>query len=136
MTAPQTTVLGFRYSGPAFPFGPDGFSNFGPKDDRYVIYTSLINILTTPKGSNANNLNAGSWIPYLVFEPNDEVTRALLRYYTQKDLTEQEPRIVLRTVYTDQPDDFSVVLTVAFSIVGDPSGGVYNAPIPYVQVGS
>lgn len=136
MALAQTAVLGFRYAGPAFPFGPSGFDNFGPKDDRYVIYTSLINILTTPKGSIPWDQNAGSWVPYLVFEPNDEVTRALLRYYVQKDLAEQEPRIAIRGVMTDRPDDLSVVLTVAFSIVGDPSGEIYNAPLPFVQIGS
>jgi|CXWL01.1.fsa_nt_gi phage baseplate assembly protein W len=120
-----------RYTGPAFPFGPRAVDNFGPKDDVQVIYTSLVNIISTPKGSIPYNLELGSWVPYLLFEPNDEITRSLVRYFTEKDLAEQEPRIVVRSVYTDQPDDYSIVVTVGFSLVGDPAARVYNAPIQY-----
>jgi phage baseplate assembly protein W len=132
---PTLTEANQRYAGPAFPFGPDGASTFGPKDDKHVIYTSMVNILTTPKGSVCYNLNLGSQVPYLVFEPNDEITRSLVRYFTNKDLSEQEPRIVIRNLFTEQPDDLSIVVTVGFSIVGDPTAQVYNAPVPFVNGG-
>lgn len=122
-----------RFTGPAYPFGPDVAGALGPKPDVNVIYTSISNIITTPKGSVPHNPRMGSVVPDLMFDINDEVTRQLVRYYTEKDLREQEPRIVVLAVYTEQPasDESAIIVTVAFRIVGDPTETVYSAPVLY-----
>jgi phage baseplate assembly protein W len=120
-----------RYTGPAYPFGADAHGVFGPKSDLAVVITSIANILSTPKGTVPHNPALGSWVPLLLFELNDEVTRSLIRHYTIKDLSEQEPRIVVRGVFTRSPTEHAVVVTVGFSLVGDPTGRVFNAPVQF-----
>lgn len=129
---PIPLVLG-RYTGLAYPFGVDAGNALGAKDDVAVIFTSIVNILTTPKGTVPYDPKMGSQVPFLVFEPNDEVTRNLIRYFTYKDLSEQEPRIVVYAVFTEQPDDHSVVVTAGFQIVGDPTAKQYNAPATFTR---
>lgn len=119
-----------RYPGPAYRFGATVEGVFGLKSDARVITTSYVNILTTPKGSVPYDPNIGSVIPELLFEPNDEITRGIIRYFTFKDLTEQEPRAVVRGVFTEIPDEDTVIVTVAFSLVGDSEGSVFGASIP------
>lgn len=131
-TKPILLVLG-RYTGLAYPFGVEAGNALGPKDDLAVIFTSIVNILTTPKGTVPYDPKMGSQVPYLVFEPNDEVTRNLIRYFSNKDLSEQEPRIVVYAVFTEQPDDHTVVVTVGFQIVGDPTAKQYNAPATFTR---
>lgn len=119
-----------RFLGPAFPLGPTVETSFGPKSALESIWTSIVNILTTPKGSCRWDRSIGSIVPYLIFEPNDAVTQGLVRHYTFKDLSEQEPRIRVRAVNTTA-DEHVINVTVGFSIVGDPSARVYNAPVSY-----
>jgi phage baseplate assembly protein W len=120
-----------RYTGPAYSFGPDPVTSFGPKDDVAVILTSVVNIITTPKGSVAYAPDLGSMVPYLLFDQNDEVTQNLIRYFTIKDLIDQEPRINVLACYTREVDPHTIVVTVAFQIVGDASGKVYLAPVSF-----
>ena len=126
-----------RFTGPAYPFGPDPAGVLGPKADINVIYTSICNIVTTPRGSMPYNPRLGSFIPLLLFDIADEITLQLIRYFTEKDLREQEDRIVVSAVYTEQPDDDenTVVVTVGFQLVGDPSGTTYSAPVVFPREG-
>ncbi len=119
-----------RFPGPAYRFGATVEGVLGLKVDKHVIITSYINILTTQKGSIPYDPNIGSVVPELLFEPNDEITKGLIRFFTFKDLTDQEPRALVRAVFTEQPDDDSVVVTVAFSIVGDSSAAVHGVSLP------
>lgn len=118
-----------RFTGPAYPFTPGPQGTLGPKPDVQVIVTSMMNILTTPKGTIPYNPELGSQLPYLLFEINDEITRQLIRYFVVKDLAEQEPRAVIQNVFTEQPDDQSITVQLAFSLVGDPAARVYSAPL-------
>jgi phage baseplate assembly protein W len=122
-----------RFTGPAYPFGPSWALTLGPKTDLEVIFTSIANIITTYIGSLPYAPFRGSDIPNLVFEPNDAINQGLLRYYTRRDLSRQEPRAQIRTVRTIVPveDPHRVVVTSAFQIVGDPDGRVFSAPIEY-----
>jgi len=106
----------------------------GPKTDIEVLFTSVVNILTTRKGTLPYDPPFGSEVPDLVFEPNDEITRALIQYFTDKDLGEQEPRINIEATRTDtdpqnSPNDVNVL--VSWTIVGDPSGQLYGGPIGF-----
>lgn len=124
-------VIVGRYTGAAFPLGPDESTTLGPKSDLMVVFTSIANILSTPKGSVVYAPELGSIVPHLMFEPLDEVTLGLIRYYTFKDLSDQEPRAVVHTVYTVRNGDFGVRVSPSFSLVGDPRGEVHNAPLTF-----
>lgn len=122
-----------RFTGPAYPFGPSWAGTLGPKTDVEVIFTSIANIITTPIGTVPYRPFEGSEVPNLVFEPNDAVTRGLIRYFVERDLRRQEPRakvLAVRTVVPDN-DPHTVVITIAFSIVGDPEGRVFSAPVEF-----
>lgn len=122
-----------RFTGPAYPFGPGWADTLGPKPDLNVVFTSVVNILTTPLGTLPYSPGTGSPIPLLVFEINDATTRGLIQRFTEDNLRDQEPRarvLFVRTVVP--PDDPNrVIVTVAFQIVGDPERRVYTAPIQF-----
>lgn len=131
--AEATTQNIGRYTGPGYRFGPSWALTLGPKPDFEVIFTSVINILTTPLGSIPWDPFIGSEVPNLVFEPNDAITRNLIRYYVERDLGQQEPRANVLFVRTFVPDNEpnKVVVTVAFQIAGDPLARVFTAPIEF-----
>jgi phage baseplate assembly protein W len=122
-----------RFTSAAYPFGPSWAKTLGPKSDFEVIFTSLINIVTQPLGTVPWDPFFGSEVPNLVFEINDSVTRSLLQYFVKRDLGQQEPRANVLFVRTWVPDNdpHTVVITIAFSIVGDPEGRVFTAPIEF-----
>lgn len=120
-----------RYTGAAYPFGPDAAGTLGPKDDVSVVLSSIANILSTPKFTIPHAPNLGSFVQWLLFEPNDEITRNLIRYYTIKDITDQEPRVNVLACFTQEADDHTVIVSIAFQLVGDPTGKVHKAPIPF-----
>lgn len=122
-----------RYTGPGFPFGAAVAGVLGPKSDVEVIITSIINILTTPKGSIPWNPKAGSLVSFLLFEILDTITLNLIRYYTTKDLVEQEPRITVRSVYAQRVGENQVSVQVGFSIIGDPEERVFSTPVSFGQ---
>jgi len=122
-----------RFTGPAYPFGPSWALTLGPKSDLETLFTSIVNIITTPVGSYPPDPFLGSEIPNLVFEPNDGATRNLIRHFVKRDLGRQEPRAVVRSVRTVVPinEPNTVVVTIAFQIVGDSEGRVFSAPIEF-----
>ena len=124
-----------RYTGPAYPFGPDPVGVMGPKSDVAVVYTSICNILTTPLGSVPYDPLMGSVIPLLVFDLQDEITAQLVRYYTVRDISDQEPRVVVVSCYTEMADPHTIVVTVGFQLVGDPTGATYSAPVLFPREG-
>jgi phage baseplate assembly protein W len=124
-----------RFTGPAFAFGASEAGTLGPKDDVAVIFTSIANILSTPKGSIPYDPNLGSVIPHLLFEIVDDVTMSLIRHFARKDLEDQETRIVVNNVQTARIGDFSIRVMPSVSIVGDPLGRVLNAPLTFIREG-
>ena len=74
-----------RYTGPAYPFGPDVGGTLGPKGDLAVIFTSIVNIITTIKGSIPHNPGLGSIVPLLLFDLLDEITLQLIRLRLGRD---------------------------------------------------
>lgn len=122
-----------RFTGPGYPLGAIEPAVLGPKSDVLVIVTSMVNIITTPKGTVPYAPQRGSIVPLLLFEPFTDVTLSLLRYYTAKDLGEQEPRIVVRSVLTERINDLTVSVRPSFQIVGDPVGDVLSAPLTFAK---
>lgn len=123
-----------RFTGPAYPLKYTVGGSLGPKTDVEVIFTSMVNIITTSKGTIPYDPGFGSDIPDLVFEPNDEITRSLIRYYARKDLEEQDPRVNVIAVRTDVDDvsaPYTVNITITWAIVGDPTGRVFSGPVSF-----
>jgi len=122
-----------RFSGPAYQFGPSWQGTFGPKSDLEVVFTSLSNIVTTEIGTIPHAPFMGSEVPRLVFDPNDAITRASIRYFVQRDVEKQDPRIRVLTVRTEAPDNepHTVIVTLAFTILGDPQNRVFTAPVEF-----
>jgi phage baseplate assembly protein W len=123
-----------RYTGPAYPFRSTIYGVLGPKTDVEVLFTSMVNILTTVKGTIPYDPSFGSEIPNLVFEPNDEITRSLIRHFVVKDLGEQEPRVNVIAVRTDidpVTNPYFVNIVVSWTVVGDPSGQVFSGPVGF-----
>ena len=118
-----------RYTGPAFPFGVNPEGVLGPKRDNLVIVTSMALILTTPKNTVPYAPDRGSFVPWLLFRAFTDTTLNLIRYYTLKDLNEQEPRIIVRSVTSERVGDRAVKVIPSFQIVGDPDGEILNAPL-------
>ena len=121
-----------RYTGPAFPFGATPQLVFGPKDDVLVVATSLVNILSTPIESIPYDPSIGSQVPYLLFEVLDEITIMTIRQFAEKEISEQEPRVLVVSVETDVPldgDALAVIISVGFQIVGDSFARTFNVPV-------
>jgi len=122
-----------RFTGPAYPFGATAGSVLGPKDDISVVVTSIVNIVTTPKGSVPYDPFMGSEVPLLIFELLNGNTLALIRYFTRKDIEEQDERVAVRAVTAeiDPQDEHRIFVKVGFSIVGDPEGRVFGVPVVF-----
>lgn len=122
-----------RYTGPAYMFGPSWSGTLGPKTDLEVIFTSISNIITTERSTIPYRPDTGSEVPRLVFDPNDVITRASIRYFVRRDISRQDPRISVLSVRTEVPDGepHTVVVTVAFAIIGDPSNRIFSAPVEF-----
>jgi len=125
----RVRTAGRRYQAPAYPFGATVDSSLGPKPDVAVIVTSIVNIITTIKGSVPYDPNLGSQVPLLLFEPLDDITLSLIRYFTSKDISEQESRIAVRGVSARREGGHDVVVQVGFSIIGDPTARTFGVPV-------
>ena len=125
-------VLG-RFTGIGYPLGATEASVLGPKSDLLTIVTSMVNIITTPKGTIPYAPERGSIVPHFLFEKFTDVTVSLIRYYAAKDLSEQEPRIRIRSVMTNRINDYAISVRPAFQIVGDPVGDILGAAITFAK---
>jgi len=109
-----------RHTGAAFPFSVGVAGVLGAKTDEEVISTSIRNIILTPLGRQPYDPTIGSLIPSLVFEPNDAITVQLVRYYTRKSITEQEPRVDVTGILVQTVGEQTISLRVGYIIRGDP----------------
>jgi len=115
------------WPGPAFPFGKDTNGALTPQDDVHVLHTSIVNILTTRKGSWEIDPTAGSMVPFLVFALNDYATMQLLRYYAMTEVAEQESRIeVLGADVLADEDNYLITVSVLWMRKADPSQIVHG----------
>jgi len=126
------------HRGAGYPFGATPQSVLGPvQDDVAIIATSLVNILSTPKRSIPYDPDIGSELPYLLFEPLDDITIQQIGYYARQDLADQEPRAEVVAVNVDWDPDvnpYAVYVSVGFSVYGDPERRVYNAAADFPKM--
>lgn len=93
-----------RYRGMALPFVKKPLGYFQSMFSRDVIKSSIFMILSTNIGERVCVPEFGSRILRLVFEPNDIVTRNLLRQIVVDDVTRWEPRVTVRDVRVASSD--------------------------------
>jgi len=95
------------------------------------INDSIHIILATRIGERVFNLEFGSRLPTLVFEPNDELLQRLLVLYTYEALQRWEKRIHITnvTLVSNLSGDESVIgVSIAYSIRNSHIQGSYTYP--------
>lgn len=78
-------------------------------DIRKLVYYSILQILGTKVGSRVIEVEFGSRLHELVFEPIDEITIALGRVYTIQAIERWEPRVILNDVVVSIKHDLGIV---------------------------
>lgn len=96
----QQAMSRIRWLGPALPFtrGAEGY--WTPQELVRLLPSSIYAILTTPVETRLWRPDFGSNLSHLVFEPNDQVLAAEVRFYTVEALRKWEPRIEIIAVST------------------------------------
>ena len=120
-------------AGPAFPFQDSIRGVFDSKTREESIRTSLLIIITTPKGSIVYNPELGSEVPKLVFDIIDVATIGLIMFYVVNDIEEQDPRIRITSVNVDRKKAHSITIWVSYQDRNDPYQIEYQAPVEYVR---
>ena len=75
-----------------------GRSNYELVLNENAVQQSIINIITTRKGSRPFRRDFGSNLMDLVFDPLDEVTARRMRNQLLNEIAAQEPRVVIEDV--------------------------------------
>lgn len=94
--------LRFRGLGSPIVKRPRGY--FQTQYSRDLIKSSILSILSTNKGERVFVPEYGSNLPKMLFEPNDSVTRNLIRQVVSEDVAIWEKRVSVKDVkvsYTD-----------------------------------
>lgn len=115
-TAPEDRIDS-RYRGIALPLikKPRGF--FQSMFSRDVIRSSIYMILSTGKGERVCVPEYGSDLRKALFEPNDFVTRNLVKLIATADVNRWEPRVNVENVRVNSKEhEISVIVT--YSIIG------------------
>jgi phage baseplate assembly protein W len=85
------------------------------KKDRDLINESIYRILNTRIGERCGELDFGSRLAELVFEPNDNTLNDLARRFIMEALQKWEPRIrVIDTIIEQDPDNYTLKATVYY----------------------
>ena len=89
----------FLGKGLAFPLSADWRSGgLKASEGKEHIEQSIQQILWTRPGERLNRPEFGSRLHELVFEPNDDVLKALIRHYVLEAIERWEKRVVLESV--------------------------------------
>ena len=100
-----------------------------------VIHQSIYTILSTSIGERYNNPRFGSNLYSLVFEPNTNLLKDLLYFYTVEALAKWEPRISVNQVgfVLLQDDDHFIGININYTIRSTNTAG--NYVFPFVRGG-
>ena len=81
---------------------------------------SLRNLIMTNIGERMFEPLVGSNITHSLFEPNDAITANSVEYYVKKCIEENEPRVLLNTVFVyANPDGNSFTVSILFSLINN-----------------
>ena len=87
-------------TGLAYPIIRSGGGYFARRQYRDLIWSNIIFILTTPRGTWPGALWRGSRVHELVFEPMDDLLMLEMQNETERAINEQEPEVVAITAAT------------------------------------
>lgn len=120
-----------RRAGAAFPFKNSVKGVLGNKTRRESLFTSILLILTTPKGYAPYDPELGSQVPYLVFEPLDDAVINLIHYFVVEDLEAQDPRVKVTSVAVARTENHQIMVQIGYQDRDDPNELPQQANIPY-----
>ena len=95
-----------------------------------LIHQSIHTILATRIGERYNNIEFGSRLPELIFEPNDNVTKDLAFYYSSQALQRWEKRISISGIrfVVDATDDTFLGIWIGYVELETGNTGSYVFP--------
>jgi len=106
-----------RYRGLVIPVTRKRGSYFAPQTDVEVIWSSILQIITTPIGSRYGRRDFGSRFPELLHNPNDSVLASLAFTYIKRDVEKWDDRVVIERTRTEtDPNSKELRLTVVFRL--------------------
>lgn len=105
-----------RFRGLALPITKRPGGYFQASFSRELIKSSIFSILSTRKGERVFLPDFGSSLFDLVFEPNDAVTRKLIKQAVTDDITKWERRVSVTDV-TMKSNQHNVSVIVEFQVV-------------------
>lgn len=92
-----------------------------------AVKRSIINLLLTDQDERLYQPNVGANLKYLLFEPADSQTLALMRDHIMNCLDKYEPRIrVLDLQLETTPDEHQINVTLKFALVNSTNPVVLN----------
>lgn len=94
-----------NWRGTALPYFRKQGGYFTSKELGELLRSSIYMIITTPIGTRPWRPEFGSYIPSLVFEPNDDVLAAQVRAYTVEAIERWENRVRIINVNVDIRDN-------------------------------
>ncbi len=116
LTEPADAFDG-RFRGLGIPVVKRTLGYFQSQYSRELIRSSIFSILSTVKGERVCVPEFGSMLFKLLFEPNDAVTRGLVKQAVTSDVTRWEKRVRVTNVLTSSTDDHDIKVFVEFEIV-------------------
>jgi len=111
------------WKGPGFPLEKGLYGYPRIKEDIELIKDSIKQILLTRKGERVMLRNFGSNLHKLIFEPNDELLKELVRVEVEEAIKEWEPRVEIVKVETERIEH-EVRVDITFRVIA--SGVVAN----------
>jgi phage baseplate assembly protein W len=103
--------------------------------DHSHIHESILQILGTRPGERFMNPEFGSHVKDLVFEPNDNVLKGLLRHYIIDAIERWEKRVVVTDVSFDESpeaiDAYSLHAHISYRVIDTQVEG--NLVFPYCR---
>lgn len=112
--AEKESYLGTALS---YPIEVNEFGRVKTVTGRAVIPQSISNILSTPLGSRYFLPEYGSQIQELLFEPNDEILKALLTHYIGNALALWEKRIKVEEISIEMTSTERVNCVIIYRIL-------------------
>lgn len=110
----ELTYLG---KGESYPYDSNSVGGVKLVSDKELIRQSILDILSTPKGTIFNLEEYGSLLYRLTFTPNDEVLKSLIVYTVSKSLFDWEKRIRVIDISSESVNEVQLNCTITYKIL-------------------
>lgn len=101
--------MSWRYMGVALPWGSTLPSFIEPKEDDYILKTSILFILMTTPGERVFLPEFGSNLKNLVFEQNDDSLASQIKQSIEEAITRWDPRVKIVKISVTQDLNHHIV---------------------------